>query len=41
MEGESCGARCDFLLSRSIKPTAHSLRSTGVLFAACTNGSRS
>lgn len=39
--GESCGARCDLRLSRSIKPQAHSLRSTGVRLAAWTKGSRS
>jgi len=39
--GESCGARCDLRLSRSIKPNAHSLRSTGVRLAAWTKGSRS
>lgn len=39
--GESWGARCDLRLSRSIKPQAHSLRSTGVRLAACTKASRS
>jgi len=39
--GESWGARWDFRLSLSIRPHAQSLRSTGVLFAAWTNGSRS
>lgn len=39
--GESCGARWDLRLSLSNKPTAHSFKSTGVRFAACTKGSRS
>lgn len=37
--GESCGARCDFRLCRSIMLIAHASRSTGVRFAACKNGS--
>ena len=39
--GDNWGARCDFRLSFSIRPTAHAWRSTGVLLAAWTNGSLS
>lgn len=39
--GDSCGARCDLRLSRSIRLTAHSRRSTGVRLAAWTKASRS
>ena len=37
VEGESCGARCDLRLWRSIICTAHSCKSTGVRLAAARN----
>ena len=41
VEGESCGARCDFRLCFSMSEMAHASMSTGVRFAAWRKGSLS